>query len=122
MKFKELHDRIISDLNRLGIDTKGFDLILKPFSKTYLGRYYTVQKRIVVYVYRNSARSELFSYGELFRTILHEVAHHLQYCDPEYVRVKGVMHNAGFYKLYNKLVIKWDKVVMINVLSHNKNL
>lgn len=100
---------ILKDLSNLGIDCTSFELLLKPYSKTYLGRYFTLKKRVVVYVYKDKERTTVFNYKDLIDTTIHEVCHHLQWSDPEYTRVKGVMHNNEFWKLYNSYISRLEK-------------
>lgn len=99
-----LKERLLSDLRTLDIDTKGFELSLRPFSKSYYGRYDPKTKTIIVYAYSDKGLTNLYPYGQLFETLVHEVVHHLQWVNPEYVRVKGIMHNEEFYKMYNKFI------------------
>lgn len=99
-----LRDKLLCDLRTLNIDVEGFELVLKPFSKTYYGRYSPKNRRITLYVYSDEKCTKQYRYSQLFETTLHEVVHFIQWTDPDYVRVKGVMHNAEFYKIYNRLL------------------
>lgn len=101
-----LKSRLLSDLQALNIDTKGFKLTLKPFSKTYYGRYKPNIKEVIVYVYEDSNQTNLFPYEKIFSTALHESVHHMQWSNPDFKRIKGVMHNAEFYLVYNRLMRK----------------
>lgn len=106
MTIENLHSLLLSDLKAVGGNVEGFELILRPHSKTYYGRYIPSHKRIIVYVYQDKDLSEFIPYEVLFETTLHEYVHHVQWCDPKFVRVKGVMHNAEFYRIYNALLKK----------------
>lgn len=106
MTLSILRDRIRHDLKALGIDTESFELVLKPYSKTYYGSYVLEKKRVILYVFEDSERTTLFSYESLFSTAVHEVVHHIQWSNPEWKRVKGIMHDAEFYKTYNRLLRK----------------
>ena len=112
-----LKERILNDLIKIGIDTKGFELVLRPFSKSYYGRYLPKTQKVFVYVYADKELNNLYPYNQLFRTVLHEVVHHIQWSDPEYVRIKGVMHNTEFYRLYNKLLRKHERKMSSNVIK-----
>ena len=114
---KALRQRLLNDLMTLGIDTKGFELVLRPFSKSYYGRYLPKTKKVFVYVYADKELNSLYPYEQLFRTVLHEVVHHIQWSSSEYVRVKGIMHDEEFYKLYNKLLSKHKEKGAINVIE-----
>ena len=102
--FDTLKDRLLCDLKSLRINVEGFELVLKPFSKSYYGRYVPKSKKIFLYVYSDKEQNHLYKYSQLFETLLHEVVHYLQWTDPDYVRVKGVMHNEEFFKLFNRLL------------------
>lgn len=105
MTIEQIKHNLIADLTAL-CNVAGFELILKPYSKSYYGRYIPKHKRIVLYVYKDSNLQELYSYEELFSTALHEYTHHIQWCDPNFKRVKGIMHNAQFYEIFNRLMEK----------------
>lgn len=106
MTCTELRDRICHDLKSLGIDLTSFELAMKPYSKSYYGRYVPKKKRVIVYVYEDSDKTVFYPYEKLFSTVLHEVTHHLQWSDPEFKRIRGVMHNSEFYQIYNRLMRK----------------
>lgn len=99
---EELRNALISDLKMIGADTEGFEIKLKSFSKCYFGRYKVDKKQIIVYVYEDAECTRLFPYKKLFRTVLHEYIHHVQWCDPTYIRCRGIMHDAEFHKLYHR--------------------
>lgn len=106
MTIDNLKSRLLSDLQALNVNTKGFELVLRPFSKTYYGRYDPNNKKVIVYVYEDCNHTNLFPYEKIFATVLHESVHHIQWSDPDFKRVKGVMHNANFYLIYNRLMRK----------------
>lgn len=104
VKFEELKNKLLNDLKKIGICTNDFDLVLKSYSKTMYGNYSPRHKRITLYVYSDVDCLREFSYNDLLHTLIHELVHHLQYQDPEFKRIKGVMHNPQFYVKYNYLV------------------
>ena len=107
MTMENLKQRLLSDLSAVGVNTEeSFELVLKDYSKSYYGRYYPDKKRVVVYVHEDRDLNKQFPYEQLFSTALHESVHHIQWCDPNYKRAKGVMHNPQFYALYNRLMRK----------------
>ena len=114
---QEYKDRIIKDLKSLNIDTEGFKLVLKPFSKSYYGRYKVSTKTIWVYIYADKQCTKLYPYDRLFETVLHECVHHIQWSDPHYIRVKGVMHNPEFYLIYNRLIRKYR---IYKIIKHRR--
>lgn len=101
----ELKDRLLSDIELLGIELD-FDLIVKPYSKTFYGRYDPNTRRVFLYAYKGPKCITLYPYKDLFYTTLHEVVHHLQWSDPNFVRVRGVMHDPQFYRMYNRYKAK----------------
>lgn len=106
MTLNMLRNRICHDLKALGVDTESFELVLRPYSKSYYGSYVPEKKRVILYVFEDSERTTLFSYESLFSTAVHEVVHHTQWSNPEWKRVKGIMHDAEFYRIYNRLLRK----------------
>ena len=94
------------DLESLGLSTTDVDItIAKKFSKTYYGLYYPVtedRKALIrLYPYMTSNNDIMYPYSHILDTAIHEMCHHLQYSDDNYVRVKGVVHNQEFWDLYN---------------------
>ena len=104
---RELAYRLLHDLRVIGINTEGFELVLRPFSKTYFGRYIVAKKRIILYVYSDPERKERYAYSELIKILIHEVVHHLQHEDPDYIRYKGIMHDAEFKAMYEHYLGKY---------------
>ena len=102
--------RLTKDLKMLGLSPSKlkYSLEIKWYSKAYYGRYkckphdenYT--PKVFIYIFKNSAKTELYDYQDILSTVVHEVCHHLQYSDPDFIRLKGVMHNKQFWELYNK--------------------
>lgn len=106
MRFQKLYDRIIHDLELLNPVNTKFNLVLRPYSKTMEGYYNPSNHTIVIYVCKSKDCKSLYPYSELWGIVLHELAHHLQYSTTDYIRVKGVMHNKGFYSILNLLKLK----------------
>lgn len=97
---QELYHRLLSDLKQVGIKPS-FTLELRPYSKTYYGRYDPNLDKVTVYLYEDKACTKLTEYEELLLTTVHEAVHAIQWHDKSFVRRKGVMHNADFHRLYN---------------------
>ena len=105
MILDELKHQLLVDLSAVGVNVQeNFELVLRNYSKTYYGRYYPDKNRVVVYVYEDNALKKLYPYEKLFSTALHECVHHIQWSSPDYKRVKGVMHNTAFYRMFNSLL------------------
>lgn len=96
----DLYVTLKRDLKKIGIKD-GFELVLKPYSKSYYGRYDPNTNRVIVYVYEDSSRIHPFPYKELLLTAVHECCHYIQWNTDGFVRVRGVMHDIEFLKLYN---------------------
>lgn len=104
------YSRIINDLRKIGIDEE-FKLQLKPFSKTYYGRFSPKTKTITIYLYLDPHHKVLFDYRSLFMTAIHEAIHCIQWSDKSFVRKKGVMHNQEFYRLFRLYKGKAEEMI-----------
>lgn len=96
---QDLEMRLRKDLSEIGLDVN-FTLSLRPYSKSYFGRYDILSNTIILYVQENR-KGDMYSYEDLLLTTIHEAIHCVQWNDPEFKRVKGVMHNPEFKKLYS---------------------
>ena len=83
-----------------------------------LGGYYRKRRLVRVYaVDRETGRRPL---DELFDTFLHEVAHHLEYTEPDTFRAeacqraRGVMHSPLFWRIFGELRSRWAALGGIN--------
>lgn len=113
-----LKTRLIFDLAHIGMPIDEVDLVLRPFSKTYYGRYFPVyddkkvRPKIHIYPYANK-EGEIMKYDSILETAIHELCHHIQYTSGSFVRNRGVMHDPQFWKLYNHYVNKATKYSLI---------
>lgn len=109
MSQEELRTRLLSDLSLLNLPVDEVDLYIRPYSKTYYGRYFPVyddqqqKPKLYIYPYENQC-GDLMSYEKILDTAIHELCHHKQYTDICFVRLKGVMHDSQFWKLYNHYI------------------
>ena len=88
---------ILQDLESIGMPTD-FELDLRGYSKIYEGRYDSAKKLIILYVLEEDG--EFLPYEDIIRVAIHECVHHIQWQhDPNFVRIKGVMHNSQFKQL-----------------------
>lgn len=77
-----------------------------------LGGYY--KKRRLVRVYTHDTQTGRRPIDELFDTFLHEVAHHIEYTEPESFRaracgrVHGRMHSRLFWRILSELKWRWE--------------
>lgn len=83
---------------------------VRPYNKNYYGGYYPYTDTVVVYL-RPDKGSPPYSYRTLLETALHEAVHCMQWRDPLFKRVKGVMHNPDFYKKLNYFLSFVDEVL-----------
>jgi hypothetical protein len=79
-----------------------------------LGGYYKSRRLVRVYAHdRKDGRRPL---NELFETFLHEVAHHLEYTEPQTFdarscrRVPGRMHSRLFWRILGELKYRWAEL------------
>jgi hypothetical protein len=78
-----------------------------------LGGYY--KSRRLVRVYSHDQAEGPRPLEEVFETFLHEVAHHLEYTEPESFgsrgcrRVYGLMHSRLFWRIFGELKWRWAK-------------
>lgn len=100
-----------SDLKLLNLPTD-FELEFRGYSKCYYGRYYIQDKKIVVFIL--DERGEVLPYHEILDTVMHEAIHHYQhYHQKGFVRLKGVMHDMEFHRLYNDCLFRlkeWEVI------------
>lgn len=108
---EELLDKLTKDLKALRIPIEEVGLEIRPFSTTYYGRYFPsinerrAKPKIFLYPYKNN-EGELYEYEKILEILIHEMVHHIQYTSPSFVRVKGIMHDPNFWKLYNRYLEK----------------
>lgn len=92
-----------------------FELDMNPRpTGRMLGGYYRRRKLVRIYTHdRLTGRRPM---EELFDTFLHEVAHHLEYTEPESFqaescqRVPGTMHSDLFWKILGNLKTRWARL------------
>jgi hypothetical protein len=89
------------------------DINTRPTTRV-LGGYY--RSRRLVRIYSHDRREGRRPLNELFDTFLHEVAHHLEYTEPQSFasrvcrRVPGRMHSRLFWKILSELKRMWADV------------
>lgn len=101
--------RLLQVLNLLCISPRElkYDLTFKHYSKHFYGRYHRYKPEtgklpnVSVFIFKNKEKTELYPFEDLVSTLIHEVCHHIQYSQPDFVRRKGVMHDKEFWDLYN---------------------
>lgn len=106
--------KILKDLKLLGLSPSKlkYDLRFKNYSSCYYGKYLRPRNdeylpKVFIYLYKDPYNKELFEYKDLISTVIHEICHHLQWSNPDFVRVKGVMHNKEFWDLWNEYMNKY---------------
>lgn len=102
-------------LNRIRLCREDYtlDINTRPTGRM-LGGYYRRRKLVRVYSHdRHVGRRPI---EELFDTFLHEIAHHLEYTEPESFeakacqRVPGTMHSPLFWQILGNLKVRWAKL------------
>lgn len=105
MSIDEIRHRLPEDLRNLSLPVDEVDLFFRPYSVSYYGRYFPVsdyhreRARVFVYPFADK-KGNLLPYSKILDTAIHELCHHIQYVNG-FTRVRGVMHNTQFWKLYN---------------------
>ena len=100
-----LYQRLLEDLRKVGVSSS-FTLELRPYSKTYFGRYDPNTNKITLYIFEDKDCSHYVKYEDLLLTLIHEAVHCIQWDNKSFVRRKGVMHDAEFHRLFNEYKIK----------------
>lgn len=118
---QELYHRLIRDMKRVGIPID-FTLELKSFSKTYFGRYDPNSNKITVYIYEDKSHTSMYSYVDILMTCIHEAVHSIQWHDESFVRRKGVMHDADFFRLYNHYSDKAKSILLLREVQYDRVL
>jgi hypothetical protein len=102
-------------LERIHSCRVGFVLDVNPrATANILGGYYKSRRLVRVYVH--DCEEGRRSLAELFDTFLHEVAHHLEYTEPDSFgssqcrRVPGQMHSDLFWSILGELRERWVTV------------
>lgn len=120
---EEIYCRLVSDLRSLKLPIDEVELFIRPFSKTFYGRYFpsyeTQEKpRIFIYPFTSETNKECYCYSHLLSTAIHEMVHHIQYTNSSFVRYKGVMHDTQFWQLYNHYINRAIKLEKVEVKSY----
>lgn len=115
---EELQHRLVSDLQKLRLPVEEFNVVIRPYSKSFYGRYFPEYEgkiaEVRIYPYKYKKMKVMFSYSTVLYHTIHEVCHHLQYTNPNYVRRKGVMHDPQFYSLLERYT---NRAVDMGLLS-----
>lgn len=114
MTKERLYNRLLFDLRRLKLPIDEVDLYFRPFSKTYYGRYFPIigEGRPRIFMYPYERNGQFMKYSDILKYTVHEMCHHIQYMDSSFVRLKGVMHDTNFWKLYNHYIKRATKLKM----------
>ncbi len=119
--------RLLSDLTRVKLPVEEVDLYIRPFSKTYYGRYFpvyndnTLKPKIYIYPYENT-EGDFMDYDQILKTAVHEFCHHIQYTNASFVRNKGVMHDTQFWRLYNHYIERAERYNLIGGVSSGEKV
>ena len=95
-----IHDALIKDLKRIGVDVDSMTLEVRPYHSRCFGRYLFDRCKVFVYIYADKAKRTLRPYEEVLETAIHEATHHMISLD-KWV-VKGEVHDKEFQERYDK--------------------
>lgn len=101
---KELLSEIYEEVRGIGLPID-LEIELRGYSKNYDGFYDPNIKKAVIYMLDENGN--LLPKEYYMDTVIHELIHHYQWQHTDYIRVKGVMHNAQFHRLFNKYMKIW---------------
>ena len=94
-------NRIEQDLKTLGLPTD-FNLVVRESSNYYYGKYNPNTFTVIIYY------DDKTDYASLFPHIIHEAVHHWQLnYQPNFVRVKGTMHDSIFKEVCSAKITLW---------------
>lgn len=119
MEEKLLH-RLLSDSRKIRLPVNEVEIYLRPYSKTYYGRYFPVyseEDTPKIYLYPYEKGGNFMPYSEILEILVHEMCHHIQYSDPNFKRIKGVMHDSKFWKLYNHYLNRAERKGIIEYVK-----
>lgn len=116
---EEIYCRLVSDLRSLKLPVDEVELYIRPYSKTFYGRYFpsyddTTKPRIYIYPFINENSVECYPYNQILSTAIHEIVHHIQYTNSNFIRYKGVMHDTQFWQLYNHYM---NRAIKMNIME-----
>ena len=95
-----IHDTLIKDLKRIGVDVDSMTLEVRPYHSRCFGRYIFDRSKVFVYIYADKAKRMMRPYGELLETAIHEATHHMVSRDRTVKR--GEAHDREFNRRYGK--------------------
>ena len=118
MNLESLETHLINDVKKLGI-TDNIRIKVKNYSSCHYGNYRPKTNLITIYAYEDKGCTKIYPYPHLLLTAVHEAIHCKQYSDPNFKRVKGVMHNPEFHALYKIYSSKAKLMLLIRRLNKN---
>lgn len=95
---EELKEMLIEDAEKIGL-TEPYKLELRGYSKSYWGKYNPNTNTVILYVLDKNGK--LYPLEEILKAFVHELIHCKQWSSPDFKRVRGVMHDPEFYRLYS---------------------
>lgn len=119
---QELFSLLLKDLKTVGVPISARQLVIKNYSSCNYGTYNPNTDKITLYVSREKDRYVPYNYEDILMTAIHECCHYMQWHDPDFVRVRGVMHNPQFYKMYNKYAEKANAMLLMKEIRKDANV
>lgn len=118
---RELQSKmLLNDLTVIGCPTD-FILDIRGYSKKYFALYDPNIPKVILYPYQDKLKTKLFSYGVILKHAVHEVCHHIQWSNPDFIRYKGVMHSPEFYKLFNEYWGRAKALLLLREVKYEKD-
>ena len=117
---ENLKEWLLYDLKHIGIHLSNEELEIRPFSSSYYGRYNVKKQKIIVFMYADKEEFIPYPYMDLMKTAIHEAVHYIQHHNPDFIRYKGVMHNAEFYSLYREYNNRFNKLWLSRAVIRRK--
>lgn len=116
---EELYHKLIDDLYRIGLPVDEVKLSIRPYSKSYYGRYLIPYNnkaaKVFIYPYATPDMKLMYPYSVVLYFSIHEMIHHIQHTNPNFKRLRGVMHNPEFYVLFN---MYFHKAVCLGLIKN----
>ena len=98
---KELEELLRCEAEKIGL-TDPYNLEIRGHSKSYWGKYNPNTNTVILYVLDDNGK--LYPLWDIIKAFIHELIHCRQWHDPDFKRLRGIMHNPEFYKLYSDYI------------------
>ena len=107
-----IHDILLKDLKRIGIDVDSMTLEVRPYHSRCFGRYLFDRCKVFVYIYADKTKRRPRPYKEVLETAIHEATHHMISLDK--VVARDETHNGEFRERYGHYMKRAAKLGLLN--------